>query len=172
MMISFELKYKQTIIIRHRHHVYIFERKKNNHAARSRKLRKSTYSFDALLKKRGDLTLSDRVHELASRVMRRHEFHAINEAVQLLGEEHDVSTTPHRVLGTLSQLWQAVLVENVLANQYHDTNDHPQTQEAEDTGHRGHTERSRLALLARLTVVAHGRGCSRTSHAWQSTVPE
>lgn len=79
-----------------------------------------TYSFDALLEERCNLALPHRVHQFAGRVMRRDQFHAIDEPVQLLREKHDVATSPDRVLRPVSQSRQRVFVKQVLAHQYDD----------------------------------------------------
>lgn len=54
---------------------------------------RQTDAPDALLEQRRDLSLSQRVHQLLGRVLRRYEFHAVYELVQFLKRTRANKTT-------------------------------------------------------------------------------
>lgn len=55
-----------------------------------------TNPFDALLEQTSDLSLTNRMHQFACRMMWRHQFHTIDESIQFLTEKHDIPTFPDR----------------------------------------------------------------------------
>uniref|UniRef100_A0A182J4Z5 Uncharacterized protein n=1 Tax=Anopheles atroparvus TaxID=41427 RepID=A0A182J4Z5_ANOAO len=112
------------------------------------RLRLCSSSFWVKGKSARYLPLSDRVHQLLGRMMRRHQLDAVDETVQLLAEEHNIAALPDRVLRLVAQYWQRVLVEHVLDDQYQHAEHHADAEQQKHAGYGRNTERFRLRHLA------------------------
>lgn len=95
-----------------------------------------THPLNALLKEARYLALPNGMHQFARRMMRRHQFHAVDEAIQFLAKKHNVAALPNGALGLQSQARQRKLVEPVLEDEYDHAHQHAHAQQQEHAGHR------------------------------------
>lgn len=107
-----------------------------NAKAQSKYTTDITNPLDALLEQTSDLSLTNRMHQFACRMMRWHQFHTIDESIQFLTEKHDIPTLPNRSLRLQPQRRQYEFIEPMLEYQYDDTHQHTHSEQKKNTSNR------------------------------------
>lgn len=72
-------------------------------------------------------------------MMRRHQFHTIDESIQFLAEKHDITRFPNRSLRLKTQRRQRIFIEPMLKYQNDDPHYHAKTEQQKDSGYSSHT---------------------------------